>query len=33
LEIVKEKTQNKYASPDSNSPIWKSAVNEWCKVL
>jgi hypothetical protein len=28
LEIVKEKTQNKYASPDSNSPIWKSAVNE-----
>ena len=28
LEIVKEKTQNKYSNNDGNSPTWKAAVNQ-----
>lgn len=28
LELAKEKTQNKYSSPDGNSPTWKSVVQQ-----
>ena len=28
IQIVKEKTQNKYSNNDGNSPTWKAAVNQ-----